>query len=328
MSKSVKVRAHTNLALVKYWGKKDEELFLPYNSSISMTLDSFYTDTEVTLLEPEPNIENEFLFNEKRINFDNESKVFKYADFLLNSLSLKTYKYKINSKNHVITSGGLASSSSGYAALTYAFCQLLKPNLSLKEISRLTRRGSGSSTRSIYGGFVKWEKGDDDSTSFSYPIDGNPTMDLWCVFVIFSSDYKKISSREGMKRCVNTSSSYSNWIKEAEEDLVIMEKAIKKQDFSLLGSTSERNALAMHQTTLDSNPSFSYFTEDTNLAIEKVRELRRNNVECYFTIDAGPNIAILTRRKDVKYIENYFSSVFPNAYILSSSFGEGVKVIK
>lgn len=324
--KSVKVRAHTNIALVKYWGKKDENLFLPFNSSLSMTLSEFYTDTKLTLLDN--NELSSFYLNGEEQSLYNKKELFNYIEFLISHLSKEKYSYKIETYNNVVTSNGLASSSSGYAALTYAFVSLLKPNLSLKEVSRLTRRGSGSSTRSIYGGFVEWEKGSDDLTSYAVPIDENPSIDLKTVFIIFSHEKKKVSSREGMSLCVKTSSCYSSWVKEAEKDLILIKKAIKENDFSSFGLISEINSLAMHQTTLESKPSFSYYSDETKKGIQVVRNLRQIGIECYFSIDAGPNICVLCQSKNVDIIKQTFKKTFPKADIISSGFGEGVKVIK
>lgn len=326
LNKSVKVRAHTNIALVKYWGKKDEKLFLPYNSSLSMTLSEFYTDTKVTLLDKKG--ECTFYLNGIKQPIEENKDLFNFIDYILSFLSDDKYGFKIETYNNVVTSSGLASSSSGYAALTYAFVKLLKPELSLKEVSRLTRRGSGSSTRSIYGGFVEWKKGEDDFSSYAIPIDEKPSIDLNTVFIIFSKDKKKISSREGMALSVKTSTCYSLWVKEAEKDLDIIKKAIKENDFSTIGLISEINSLAMHQTTLESKPSFSYFSEDTKKGIEIVRNLRQKGIECYFSIDAGSNICILCQNKNVDVIKKTFKEIFPNADIISSGFGEGVKVIE
>lgn len=323
MNTSIKVRAHTNLALVKYWGKKDRTLFLPYNSSISMTLDAFYTDTQVTLLLPnQPSL---FLLNGVE---QKDSKVLSFASYLVNTLSKEKYSLKIDAVNHVPTGAGMASSSSGFSAITYALVKLLKPDLSLKEVSRLTRRGSGSSCRSIFGGFVLWNKGDSDETSYATPIDEHPSFDVATTFIVFKDSPKEISSREGMEICVQTSKTFKQWVDIAEEDILLIEKAIKENDFSELGSIAEVNCLAMHQTTIDATPSFSYFTPDTMHAIRIIRSLRQEGIECYFTIDAGPNIAVLSRKKDVGTIKKRFERDFPKAIAISTGFGEGVKVIE
>ena len=154
----VTARAHTNIALVKYWGKADEELIIPQNNSLSLTLDHFYTDTTVQF---DPTLTaDQFTLNGQA---QETTKITKFLDIIRQMAASQLFA-RVESTNHVPTMAGLASSASAYAALALAGSKALGLDLNSKDLSRLARRGSGSACRSIYGGFVEWKKGDSDQT--------------------------------------------------------------------------------------------------------------------------------------------------------------------
>ena len=186
-------RAHTNIALIKYWGKQDEQLRLPLMSSLSMTLDAFYTDTSIEFAD-----EDKFYLNGTLQTDASAQRVFTYIHKLQALLNLKPESVVIKSVNHVPTAAGLASSSSAFAALAGAFNRLYKLDLNHKQLSILARIGSGSASRSIFGGFSIWKKGITSDDSFAYPIDENPTMDLHLLAIELDTKPKSLSSTEGM----------------------------------------------------------------------------------------------------------------------------------
>ncbi|MDQ8767307.1 diphosphomevalonate decarboxylase, partial [Streptococcus ruminantium] len=161
-------RAHTNIALIKYWGKRDKELFLPKNSSLSLTLAAFYTDTKVifdTALTADEFYLNEKLQNEKEI-----FKISRFLDLFREYIGERTFA-RVESLNFVPTAAGLASSASAFAALALATTTALGINLSPAQLSTFARKGSGSSTRSLFGGFVEWDMGTSSEDSMAHPID-------------------------------------------------------------------------------------------------------------------------------------------------------------
>ena len=184
------IRAYTNIALIKYWGKADEALKLPKNNSISLTLDSFYTDTYVQF-------DSRFTTDTLTIDGQEQSgaalKKAKIILDLVREVAQVDYNAKITSLNYVPTAAGLASSASGLAALAGAASNALELNLSDAELSRLARRGSGSASRSIFGGFVEWEKGHSDVTSVAKPLD-DANWDIGMLFIILDSRQKAVSS--------------------------------------------------------------------------------------------------------------------------------------
>ncbi|WP_288557261.1 diphosphomevalonate decarboxylase [uncultured Lactobacillus sp.] len=312
-------RAHTNIALIKYWGKKDAALRIPLMSSLSMTLDAFYTDTTIE----KTTGSSEFYLNGKKQTSANSKRVFAYIKKLQQRFDLKEENLVVKSTNHVPTSAGLASSSSAFAALAAAFCAFYNINADKTLLSRLARIGSGSASRSIFGGFSIWQKGDSDETSYAYVLDEHPQMDLHLLAIELDTKQKKISSTRGMKDA-QSSPFFKPWIARNESELKQMIAAIKNDDFTALGKLAELNANEMHAINLTAQPEFTYFEPDTIRAIKLIETLRDKGIECYYTIDAGPNIKVLCQLRNIKEIIENFESEFNNVKIVSASFGPGV----
>ncbi|CAI2594476.1 hypothetical protein AKUH3B111A_06900 [Apilactobacillus kunkeei] len=321
LGEKITARAHTNIALVKYWGKENEELIIPANSSLSLTLDEFYTDTSVHF--DESLSSDEVTLNGKVIE---DEKITKFMDIIRKKSNINAFA-RIESTNHVPTSAGLASSASAYAALAAAGSKAYGLNLSQKGLSRLARRGSGSATRSIFGGFAAWNKGTDDESSYGYSIENPVKMDINMIAIILDNQPKKISSRKGMKISIETSPYYQSWIKQTTADFQIIEEAIKENDFTTLGKTAELNAMRMHSLTLSSDPSYLYINADSLKVINMVKELRETGVECYYTMDAGPNVKIICQSDKISAITDKLSDKFSNDQIKVSGPGEGIKYL-
>lgn len=303
-----KARAHTNIALIKYWGKRDEQLFLPTNSSLSITLDAFYTETHVRFDSAQK--ADRFVLNQQEADAKETAKITAFID-KIRLLAGKNLYATIESVNHVPTAAGFASSASGFAALAAAATKAIGLDLDDRSLSQVARQGSGSASRSIYGGFVEWQKGvlADGSDCYAVPLLDEKAWDLRVLAVEVTTIPKKVLSREGMKRTVETSPFYSGWLKAVEQDLQVAKRAIAVGDFTLLGETLEANALKMHATTLGANPPFMYWQSATVAVMEEVAALRDNGIEAYFTIDAGPNVKVVCQPKDVATIEQKLSEV-------------------
>ncbi len=302
----IKVKANANIALIKYWGKRDEELFLPTKSSLSITLPSLSTFTEIELKEPEAK-QDEIYINSKLAEGKTKEKIVNFLDLFRRLYNIKNY-FKINTKNEFPTGAGLASSASGFAALSLALNEICELNLLKRELSILARQGSGSASRSVYDGFVLWHKGEKDDGSDSYAqqlFDQNHWPEFRVLVAIVDRKQKKISSREAMQITVKTSSSYKKWLIDSEKRIPQMIEAIKNRDFKKVGQLAEVDCLQMHQTMKDSHPSINYLQPDTLKIIEQIKELRKNGTDCYFTIDAGPNVKILCLEKDVDQIKKF-----------------------
>ncbi|MFW3538589.1 diphosphomevalonate decarboxylase [Vagococcus fluvialis] len=318
-------RAHTNIALIKYWGKRNDELFLPMNSSLSLTLDAFYTDTEVVL--DSDFTSDTFFLNDVKQDEKETEKITKFLNLFRNEVNIKT-KACVKSYNHVPTAAGLASSASAFSALAGAMNQASDLNLDPKTLSTYARRGSGSATRSIYGGFVEWYMGEDDlsETSHAIPVD-DASWDIGMIVIAVNTGQKKLSSRVGMKQTIATSPFYSSWVETATSDLTKMKDAIKQKDFITLGEITESNGMKMHATMLGAFPPISYWEPDSVKAIQTVKEIRGMGIPCYVTMDAGPNVKVLCKASDMAKIEELLLKEFKREQIIPTTVGEGIKLL-
>lgn len=320
-------RAHTNIALIKYWGKRNESLILPMNGSVSMTLDEFYTTTTVTFRE---NLGHDvFVLNGKEENYKEQEKVSSFLD-LVRILGKSQLHAEISSINRVPTSAGLASSASGFAALAAAAVKALGLDLSGPELSRLARQGSGSACRSIYGGFVEWQRGElsDGSDSYGVQLAAKDYWDLRILVTILERSPKEISSRDGMRRTVETSPFYPGWLSTVDEDLKLAKEAILRRDFDALGRVTEANALKMHATTLAASPPFTYWQSATLSVMNEVSRMRTAGLSVYFTMDAGPNLKVLCEPKDESSARDILLSVPGVQDVISCKLGPSVAYLQ
>ncbi|MEM5798191.1 MAG: diphosphomevalonate decarboxylase [Candidatus Aenigmatarchaeota archaeon] len=292
--------ANTNIALIKYWGKRDKKLFLPYNSSISVTLEGLFSHTTVEF--DKKYRSDIFILNGKELKFGNEyNEVVSHLEMIRQVAGISE-KAKVASMNNFPTAAGLASSASGLAALTLASTAAAGLDLDKKQLSILARRGSGSASRSIEGGFVEWQKGKRADGMDSYAIQLAPPQhwpEFRMVITITSRKEKKIKSRAGMAQTVATSPMYKAWLETIEDDLKKMRRAIKEKDFQLLGQTAEANCLKMHATMITTRPPIIYWNAGTMTVVHSVMEWREQGIESYFTIDAGPQVKIICLEKNV-----------------------------
>lgn len=318
------VRAHTNIAFIKYWGKKNEELIIPKNNSLSLTLDAFYTETKVTF---DDQLDADVLYIDGEIE---DEKALKKAQVILDLVREDAkidWRAKIESKNFVPTAAGLASSASGLAALAGAASLAAGLDLSNTELSRLARRGSGSASRSIYGGFAEWQKGTTDKDSIAVPVD-DANWDIGMIFVIVDDKRKDVSSTEGMRLVVETSPYYDGWVTSAEEDLADIKAAIQEQDIIKTGEIAERSALKMHALNLSANPPFNYWSPESIVAMRKVSELRESGYPAYLTMDAGPNVKIICRASDLDAIHAILSETYRSDQLVKALPGPGIQILE
>ena len=309
--------APVNIALCKYWGKRNNQLNLPVNDSLSISLGEQGTHTTVTAVADATG--DTVTLNNQPVDPATEFylRVTKHIDLF--RCAFGSQHFNITTSNSIPTAAGLASSASGFAALTKALVGIYSLNLSEKKISILARLGSGSACRSIFNGFVHWHKGHhaEGHDSFATPLSYLwPELRIGIIKV--SSGTKTVSSREGMLGTVNTSHLYPAWKHQAANDMKVLLQAIEKKDFNLLGSTSEHNAMTMHATMLSSWPPLLYWSSETLKTVQYIWRLRQEGLNIYMTMDAGPNIKVLFEQKneeDVKQNLKNMSIIEPFAGI-------------
>ena len=321
----VTARAHTNIALLKYWGKQNEKLIMPTTTSVSLTLDEFYTDTTVwfddTLSSDELTLDGEPLTGK------GATKVIRFLD-MVRELAGETRFAHVHSINHVPTAAGLASSASAFAALAGAASKAAGLTLSDADLSRLARQGSGSASRSIFGGFAIWERGTDSETSVAHAFQENVDWPIQLLTVIVSDQPKKVDSRGGMQHALTTSPMYQTWVDYTNNHVDDMTTAIKAHDLTAIGELAETDALMMHATNATSVPPFNYLTDTSWTIITIAQKLREQGVPVYATMDAGPNVKLISQPSDTDTILAALTAELPGVQIKVATPGPGIKIVE
>lgn len=286
--------APANIAFIKYWGKADETLRTPLNDSLSMNMSGAFTITTVEF--------SEALKKDTVALLDGEFSVSEKKRVIL---GLDRIREKAGSaqKAHVVTrnsfpkGAGSAASASGFAALTVASFAALGVRLSEKELTVFARQGSGSACRSIPDGFVLWEAGSDNDSSYAYSVFPHDYWDIRDLLVIVDRSMKKVSTTDGMKT-VRTSPYLHKRLHDVPGRIQEIKKSLKEHDFVRLGEVTEEDCLDMHRVMQSQNPPLMYWNDTTRQIIDAVRGWRNTGLPVYFTIDAGPNVHILCEGKD------------------------------
>lgn len=295
--------APSNIALCKYWGKRDAELNLPINASLSVSL--AHLGTRTRLSHADDGLDRVWL-NGVELAGDSAfcRKLLAFVDLFRAGRPLPVH---VHTENNIPTAAGLASSASGFAALTLALAQWLQLELEPAVLSAFARMGSGSACRSLFEGFVQWDDGirDDGMDSHGVPLEACwPALRIGLVKV--ATGEKAVDSRSGMKRTIETAHLYQSWPLQAAADLTRLHQAIGDRDFALLGQTAEQNALSMHATMIASWPPLLYWTPASVAAMQQVWQLRAQGLVLYFTMDAGPNLKLLFEADDQARVEQAF----------------------
>jgi len=302
----IAARACANIALVKYWGKRDAALNLPAAGSLSLTLAALVTETSVGF---DPALAHDVLV------LDGASapadRVTPFLD-LVRAQARVTTRARVVSRNEFPTASGLASSASGFAALALAASRAAGLELDARELSILARRGSGSAARSIYGGFVRMHAGTraDGSDAYAEPIESALADTVRMVIAIVGGGAPKThGSRDAMEHTAATSPFYSSWIAQVPADLAAAEAALARGDLKSLGEITEANALAMHASAIAARPPVIYWQPATLAALAAVRELRARGRTAWATMDAGPHVKVLTTAAEANEVAHALAAV-------------------
>ena len=323
-----KAKGPINIALIKYWGKEDEELITPLNNSISLTLDmnTFYTETKVTIQQIEKNINNEIkeniitlTINGKPFNVTNRIKnVFKKFFSLdipiCKELSSLLLDIKIESMNTFPIASGCASSASSMAALVLAITSALNLQniLSKTELSKIARMGSGSACRSIFGGVSEWVTGVGE-LSFAQQLYKNDYWDLGVKLIIVNQKEKDVSSSIGMKITKETSELFKYRINHVvKNNIEKLKKSLEEKDFSNLAEVIIKDSNNFHACCRDSYPTINYLNEESDFIMKCVYTLNKINEKniCAYTFDAGSNAFLIYENKNKRIIDDFFNYIF------------------
>lgn len=291
--------APSNIAFIKYWGKKDAALRLPANGSVSMNLSKLLTTTTVEFSEQ---------YDANRIMIDGQEnqqekeRVSKFLDHVRKRAGKSLYA-RVESKNSFPSGTGLSSSASGFAALAHAASTAIGLSLSEKELSMLARRGSGSACRSIPSGFVEWIAGTDDDTSYAtslFPPDHWAIVD---VVAQTATEKKDVSTTRGQERA-DSSPFFSVRLDHIEKKIARIKEYIAVRDFEQFGALVESEALELHAVMLTSTPPLAYLLPETVRVIRAVRAWRTQGLPVYFTLNTGQDVHCICEERNAKEVEN------------------------
>lgn len=281
--------AHPNIAFIKYWGNRDEALRLPANGSISMNLEGLYTRTEVIFDECLPF--DQFFLNENEMTGPARERVCGFLDHVRRISGMMRYAV-VRSANNFPSGAGIASSASAFAALSLAASAAAGLQLSEHELSRLARLGSGSACRSVPGGFVEWQAGEDDESSYASSIAAPDHWDLVDCVAVISRAHKPTGSTEG-HALAPTSPLQAARVADAPRRLDLCRKAILERDFSSFAELVELDSNMMHAVMMTSSPPLLYWQPATLEVMHMVTRWRQEGLPACYTIDAGPNVHVL-----------------------------------
>lgn len=311
----VTAQTPTNIAVIKYWGKRDETLILPVNDSISVTLDPAHLCTTTTVAVSPSFDQDRMWLNGKEISLaggrfqsclkeirnracdvEDEEKGIKIAKKDWENLHLHIASY-----NNFPTAAGLASSAAGFACLVFALAKLMNAKEDQSQLSAIARQGSGSACRSLYGGFVKWIMGKDEDGRDSLAVqlaDEKHWDDLVIIIAVVSSRQKETSSTSGMRETVETSLLLKHRAKEiVPKRIVQMEEAIKNRDFASFAQLTCTDSNQFHAVCLDTSPPIFYMNDTSHRIISVVEKWNRSEgvPQVAYTFDAGPNAVMIAR---------------------------------
>ncbi|XP_072944494.1 diphosphomevalonate decarboxylase [Epargyreus clarus] len=323
MSEIITAVAPVNIAVIKYWGKRDENLILPLNDSVSATLDTNIMCAKTSVCASLDFTENELWLNGKKDSFTSKriinclNKIKEIAteqksvpaDFL-------TWKVRVCSENNFPTAAGLASSAAGFACLVSALAKLYKINT---DISAIARMGSGSACRSVYGGFVQWHAGveTDGSDSIATQIVPSSHWPEMRVLILVVGDTKKhTSSTDGMQLSVKTSAFLKHRVEHCvPKHVASIRKAIQEKDFTTFAELTMKDSNQFHAVCLDTYPPCVYMTDVSFKIVELIHAFNKQSgeVKAAYTFDAGPNACIYLLEKDVPELLSLIKHIFPSS---------------
>ncbi|HET7676136.1 MAG TPA: diphosphomevalonate decarboxylase [Gammaproteobacteria bacterium] len=326
MTLSATAQAQPNIALIKYWGKRDTALNLPAAGSLSITLESLWTRTRVAF---DPALTRDELQLNGCENPAELARVSACLDLLRARAGSGTHA-RVDSHNNFPTGAGLASSASGFAALVRAGAAALGLDLDERELSTLARRGSGSAARSIFGGFVEMAAGTraDGEDAFAQPVLDAAEWPLQVVVVVTSKRAKSIGSTAGMELSRRTSPFYAEYVATTPRDLAAARQAVVERDFEALAALSEHSCLKMHGMMLATRPGLIYWSGATVEALHCIRALReRDGLGVFFTVDAGPQVKAVCLPADTERVAAALTALPGIETVITSALGEGARLI-
>ncbi len=327
---SARAIAHPNIALAKYWGKQNGPGNYPAVPSLSVTLDGLATTTKVTL--DDSLAKDIATINGQEVVGEPKERIVTLLGLVRAKLSAtgETPAFCcVESTNDFPTSSGLASSASGFAALTIAADGAYGTQLPTDVLSDLARRISASSARSFYSDFVVLASGPEAPTGnellAARPFAERASLPLEVLVAVTTEGAKEVKSTGGMNQTRDKSPVYDAWKNEAPRIFADVKAAIETKSFERLGEAAERSALLMHATMIAGG--LVYWNAGTMEAMHTVRKLRAKGTAAYFTIDAGPHVKVLVEPENVRAVKAALESTPSVLRVLRATLGDGARLV-
>jgi diphosphomevalonate decarboxylase len=310
--------AQPNIAVVKYWGKRDLARNLPAVGSISVTLSSLFTQMQVEF--DRALTDDVLLVNDA----ENRTLLARVSNCLNIVAGPDRPAARVSSKSNFPIADGLASSASAFAALVIAADAAFGSSLPRERLASLAGRASGSAARSLLGGFVELENHADDITVTSLLSAADWPLEI--VVAITAPGPKPVSSGDAMEISRRTSPFYDRWIEQQAGDLSEARAAIQQRDLQRLGAVAEHNCLKMHSVMWGSRPPMIYWNSATIACMQTIRELQAKGVAVFFTIDAGPQLKAICSAADAATVRAALAATAGVVEVMQSGVGDGARL--
>lgn len=315
--------SHPNIAFIKYWGNRDDALRLPANGSISMNLGALTTRTTVRF--DDSLARDELTLNGHSIAGEGLARVSNFLD-IVRKLAGRTTRAAVESRNDFPTGAGIASSASAFAALALAATSAAGLKMAEPELSRLARRGSGSACRSIPAGFTEWEAGTADGDSFARSIAPPEHWALVDCIAIIHAGEKEAGSTQG-HHIAATSPIQAARVADANRRLNECRESILKKDFERLAKVIELDSNLLHAVMMTSTPPLYYWQGATVDVMRSVQRWRREGIPCAFSIDAGPNVHVISPAEGANRLKSLLEQVPGVQSVLLSTVGAAARLL-
>ena len=323
--------SHPNKALVIYWGNENDTLRIPTRSSLSITLQGINhpLDYIVSLRTIQSSERDKVIIDGIEDKGDIYSHLVDHLDSMRSYTGFRE-KVEVTTRKSFPVGSGLAGSAASASALAEAFAGLIGKTDDTRLKSILARRGSGSASRSVHGGFVMWQKGDSNDSSYAKQLFNENHWDIRNVIAMVSSNPKKIKSIEGMKLSKKTCPQdfYSDFVNIANHHINKITNALLARDIGTLGALYEKENYLFRQVCLKTTPSLDYWTKVTENILDKAANLRNDGIPAYAGTDAGPNVHIFTVPKHVQRVIRTIREVRGVLDIIHCRVGEGSHLIQ
>ena len=328
----ITVTAPANIAFIKYWGARDLERALPLHPSISMTLSRCLSRTTVEYLPAAPC--HQIYLAAEDGSLSEAPEAFRgRIEAHLDRLRLEAGEsghFKVATRNSFPSSAGLASSASGFAALTLGATRAMGLDHDSRQLSILARRsGSGSAARSVMGGYVEWPAADSDPhrDDSCYASQWAPRghWDLADVIALVETGAKGVSSLDGHRRAA-TSPHFERRLEEIPRRLESVRRAITERDFPALATAVEEDSIELHLIAMSSRPPIFYWKPGTLAVLEAVRTLRAAGTPVCATMDAGANVHVICPRAVAESVEATLAQMPTVVEVIRDHVGDGPQI--